>query len=180
MSTIADTKLRYGYGSILLHWIVAALGLTLIWTGYDFMVLPRGPEKGAALAAHLAIGWITILAIVARVGWRLANPLPALTGPTWQRHAARTAHWALLILIVGLAATGFVAIVTGRSPANVLGLFSIPNFLGQGGPLHSGSEEIHSWASHIFVAILALHVAAALKRSFVDKDGTLRRMLKVD
>lgn len=179
MNAITDTKTRYGYGSILLHWIVAALGLTLIWTGYEFMFLPRGAAKGAALAAHLTAGWIAMAFILARVGWRLANPLPDLSGPTWQRHAARTAHWALLILIVGLAITGYMAITTGRQPVQVLGLFTAPAVFGQGGALHGQSEEVHSWLSHIFVAILALHVAAALKRSFIDKDGTLRRMLRV-
>ena len=180
MNAIADTKARYGYGSILLHWIVAALGLYLIWTGYEFMVLPRGAERAAVLGLHLAAGWIATLFILVRIAWRLANPLPALTGPTWQRHAARTAHWGLLILIVGLAVTGYIAITTGRQPVQVLGLFTAPAVFGQGGALHGQSEDVHGWLSHIFVAVLALHVAAALKRSLIDKDGTLRRMLRVD
>ena len=181
MSKIPDTVNRYGYGSILLHWIVAGFGLALTWTGYEFMLLPRGAEKSAALAAHLAAGWGFIILVIARVAWRLANPLPALaSGPTWQRHAARTAHWSLLILIVGITISGYLGVTSGRRPVEVYGLFVAPSFTGPNGFVHGLSEDIHTWLSHIFVAILAVHVLAALKRSFMDNDGTLRRMLRVD
>ena len=181
MSHITDSVSRYGYGSILLHWIVAGFAIALIWTGYEFMLLPRGAAKGAALATHLAVGWVSILLVIARVVWRLANPLPALaSGPTWQRHAARTAHWTLLVLIVGLAVTGYLGVTSGRRPVEVLGLFQAPSLTGPNGSVHNLSEEIHTWLSHIFVAILAVHILAALKRSFLDKDGTLRRMMRVD
>lgn len=177
MVKIVDSQTGYGLGTMLWHWLLAGIAVLLIWSGYEFMLLPRGPEKGAALATHLAVSWIAIPIVFLRVIWRLANPLPALTtGPMWQRRAARIAHWSLLLLIVSLAVTGYLAITSGRRPVDVFGLFVAPAIFGVNPTLHSLSEDIHTWLSHLFAAVLVMHILAALKRSIIDRDGTLRRM----
>jgi cytochrome b561 len=38
-------------------------------------------------------------------------------------------------------------------------------------------SNLHLWLSWLLVALIALHVAAALKHALVDRDGVLRRLL---
>jgi cytochrome b561 len=43
--------------------------------------------------------------------------------------------------------------------------------------LSSLGGNIHGIAANVLIAALALHIVGALKHQFVDKDGTISRML---
>ncbi|MEZ9938380.1 cytochrome b, partial [Vibrio breoganii] len=43
--------------------------------------------------------------------------------------------------------------------------------------LQQVGSTIHHSAVNIIVAVLVLHIAGALKHQFIDKDGTISRML---
>jgi cytochrome b561 len=38
-------------------------------------------------------------------------------------------------------------------------------------------RSVHYWLDMTLAALVALHVAAALKHQFVDRDGVVKRML---
>ena len=44
--------------------------------------------------------------------------------------------------------------------------------------LHAVAETIHETAPPLLVALLALHVGAALEHHLIDRDATLRRMIR--
>lgn len=180
MGKIYDTPRSFGTGSILLHWAVAGIAIALLVTGYWFLALPRGPEKGAMLAVHVDLGWWLAFLVALRLLWRLFNPLPALaSGRPWEYALARLVQWLMVALLVAFAITGYMSIATNPriQSVSVLGWFELPRLDDPGRTLHRASEEVHLWLSHGFAAILLLHVAGALKRSLVNRDGTLRRMV---
>jgi len=178
MQGLRDTAARYGIGSVSLHWIVAALALALLATGYLVLGLPRGPEKSFYIQLHLGIGWVAIALIALRLVWRLANPLPTLTpAPRWENVLARATQWSLLGLLAALAVTGYLIAATTTRLSSVFGWFSVP--LINDRALHRAMEGWHGWASHLLLALVALHVAGALKRALINRDGTLRRMLGI-
>lgn len=176
MPAFRDSTSRYGTGSVSLHWIVALVALALLVTGYVALGLPRGPDKGAYIRLHLGIGWVALALIALRIVWRLANPLPALTpAAAWENGLARIVQWSLLGLIAALAVTGYLVAASSSRLSSVFGWFSVPGI--QDRALHRAMEEWHGWASHLLLALLALHIAGALKRTLANRDGTLRRML---
>jgi len=176
MPELRDSTARYGTCSVSLHWIVAGLALALMVTGYVALGLPRGAEKGFYIRLHLGIGWVALALIALRIVWRLVNPLPALTpAAVWENALARITQWSMLGLLAALAVTGYLVAATSSRLSSVFGWFSVP--LIDDRALHRAMEEWHGWASHLLVALLALHVAGALKRALVNRDGTLRRML---
>ena len=180
MARIVDTPRAFGAGSIVLHWTVAALTVALIVTGYMMLGMGRGPAKAAMIARHTDIGWAVAMILVLRIGWRVANPLPALSeARPWENTLARVVQWSMLGLLVVFAVTGYLSVATNPrlSTVSVLGWFELPRIDDPDRALHRGSEEIHSLLSHVFAAILLLHVAGTFKRSLIDRDGTLGRML---
>jgi cytochrome b561 len=38
-------------------------------------------------------------------------------------------------------------------------------------------QSLHRWTSYVLIALIVLHVAAALKHALVDRNGVMRRML---
>jgi len=59
-----------------------------------------------------------------------------------------------------------------------LGLLPLPNLLAKNKLLADALGDIHATFAWLLFYVLLLHVAAALKHHFLDRDDTLRRMLR--
>lgn len=62
-------------------------------------------------------------------------------------------------------------------PTRIFKLFTLPTIFGPNDALHELSEEMHEVMAWALVALLVLHIGAALKHHFILKDDILRRML---
>ncbi len=174
-----DTADRYGTITILNHWLGAAIVIALLVTGLMLEELARGPEKRQLIDLHNAIGMLTLAYLLFRIGWRIKFRFPAeLPGPRWQATVAHAVHWILLIDIVVLFVLAPVIVWSTGSDINILDWFAIPSPLARDMALHEAMEEIHEVAAeYVLLPLLVLHILAALKRSVLDKDGTLSRMI---
>jgi cytochrome b561 len=174
-----DTQ-RYTWGAIALHWLIAILMVFMLFFGEDLMH-SRDAEKAPFLASlHVSIGVTILLLSLARLLWRLGHPPPPLpaTMKPWERQAAHWGHVLFYVLMIGLPVTGWLAFTSfaARHSATALstqlyGLARVP-----AAPEVPGMEGVHAIGSKIGIAIFILHVAAALKHQFIDRDGTLMRM----
>ena len=170
--------MRYGYVAQTLHWVVVALVIVQVTIGTIADDLPRGLEKLALLARHKSFG-ITILGIaVIRLAWRwIDRPPPPPPMPRWQHIAAHLNHWGLYALLFALPLSGWLMSSASNYPVSWFGLVQLPDFIGADRELKDIFHELH----HLFVwflyALVGLHVAAALKHQFFDRDGLLFRML---
>jgi len=59
---------------------------------------------------------------------------------------------------------------------NYFGLFDLPDLLGKDKVLGHQLKEVHELLANVLIALVGLHVLAALKHQFIDKDGLLSRM----
>ncbi len=174
---------RYSAVSIAFHWTIAVLLIAQVFVGGWFEDLPRGPEKAEAFALHASLG-ATILALsLVRLAWRLANPAPPLPADYAPavRALARATHVGFYVVMIGLPLTGWAAASTsGRPLPEIWGAIPFPRLPLSGDAVHETAEVLHAavllWT---FWALLALHVAGALKHHFVDRDTTLWRMLPI-
>jgi cytochrome b561 len=159
--------------AVSIHWLTAALVAVLIVTGFRAGFAVDAATKVAALRIHLPVAVTVLLLTLLRLvwWWRMDRKPAAAEGmPAWQHAAARWAHRLLYVLLLVLLASGI-----GMSI-----LASLPDALFGGAPLPELSElpprAAHGLAARLLVAVLVLHVGAALLHHFVMKDATLRRM----
>jgi cytochrome b561 len=150
----------------------------LIALGIYMVDLPRGDWRSTLYGWHKVIGTTVLLVAAARILWRWRNglPEPASDYPEWQHALANAAHVALLIATIALPVTGAIYSYAGGYPVPVLGLFELKSAT-KYPALFDLFKLIHGWAGWVMAAIIALHVAGALKHHFADRDGTLKRML---
>lgn len=163
---------RYGSVAVTLHWLSAVLIVALLLTG--FRAAGAGDAtKAALLRVHVPAALLVLLLTVARLGWWLLfdrRPRPAPDTPRWQDLTARAVHLGLYALIIVLGASGIGMIaLSGAAPAIFAG-GSLPNF-------DTYPPRVpHGVGARLLIALLALHVTAALYHHFIRGDGLLGRM----
>jgi cytochrome b561 len=183
---MTDTA-RYNTVAMLLHWLMAFTIIGLIIVGFVMGDLPRGdPLKFQLYQLHKSTG-LTILALaVIRILWRLAHRPPALPASMqpWERFAASATHLAFYVLMLAVPLTGWAIASTSSSgvPTMWFGLFEVPALPGLPDgdnieEIHEAAEDAHDLLAKLTIALLLLHVGAALKHHFWNRDGVLKRML---
>jgi len=169
---------RYGFVAQTLHWLIVGLLIVQVALGKIADELPVGLDKLALLARHKSVG-ITILGLaVIRLAWRLYDrPPPPPPMPRWQLFASRLNHWALYALLFAMPLTGWMMSSASNYPVSWFGLVQLPDLVAPDRSLKEQFEEIHELLAKVLIALALLHVAAALKHQFIDRDGLLFRML---
>jgi len=196
MSTASQ---RYTAVAIVLHWAIAIAILGMIplgwWMGDSLDDPETQAQAIAAFQLHKSIGLTILLLSLTRLGWRLTHkppPLPAQM-PAWEAFAAKTTHWAFYFIIIVMPLTGWLYASTGWSapddralnvPTLYFGLFQVPHLLGLAElPDHARASAadalgfVHSKLAWGAIVLLVLHVGAALKHHFLDKDEVLTHMV---
>lgn len=184
---LKNTATRYGAISQAVHWLIVALIIVQYVlaelaedAGHQRTAHPAAAlQQLALLARHKSVG-LTIFALaVLRLLWRWYSrppPFPAAM-PRWQVNAARLTHYAFYALLLLLPMSGVVMSAASNYPVSYFGLFTIPNVVAPDEALKEIMEERHEMLFNILVTVAIVHVAAALKHHFVDRDDVLRRML---
>jgi cytochrome b561 len=129
---------------------------------------------------HLSLGTLLMLLILFRLAWRLmhAVPRPEPGTPTWQRWSAGATHALLYALLMVMPITGWAASSVRGWRVTLFGLFPLPALLPRGTKLGFKSGDVHAdLLSWVLLALIGLHVLAALYHRFVKRDGVLQRML---
>ena len=171
---------RYSSVAIGLHWAIAALVLSTIPLGVYGATYETAIGQSAT-NIHKTIGIVILLLTLVRVGWRLAHRPPALpdTMHPALRLAARVSHTAFYVLLLVLPLSGWwmSSAVPKRHPFG-FGLFDIPFLLVPRGWASAGPAYlIHITLAWLMIGLVVLHILAALKHQFADKDDILARML---
>lgn len=168
---------RYSLVARTLHWIMAILILFNLWLGIAHDSLPKNWQ---VMPVHKSVG-LTVLALAAaRLIWRLTHrptPLPDAL-PAWERGAAKATHYAFYVFMLLVPLSGWIMTSAGSRPLSWFFLFDVPKFaVSKGDAIVGISGETHEILGYLWIALLILHVAAALRHHFILKDGVLRRML---
>ncbi len=185
---MASPKERYSTAAIGLHWLIAALLIGNIGLAWWFNTL-HGAAAAAPVALHRSIGITVLLLSLARLALRLAAPPPPLPTslPRWERWASKATHGLFYVVMIGLPLTGWAMVSVGprlvQHPMSLYNLVPWPAI----GPLtqvpaaqvhatHEAFEAAHGLVGKLAYGLIVLHVGAALKHQFIDRDAVAARM----
>jgi cytochrome b561 len=173
------TSERYTPAAIALHWLVAILILANLGLGLYTVDMPLSPQKLRNFSFHKWIGVTVFLLAAARLSWRLGHPAPSPPDAmaAWERNAARATHVLLYCLFFAAPLTGWLFSSASGFQTVYLGVVPIPDLLSKDKALADALKLAHKSINYTMAGMIVLHVAAALKHHFVDKDDVLRRML---
>ena len=162
------------------HWITAALVLTTLPIGITMVNVPNlGPMGDTLFHLHRSIG-VTVLAIVVfRLIYRLRHPAPPLPAemPAWQQLAAHATHWGLYALLIVQPILGWIATSAYRAPVLYFWMFELPPIWKEDRAFSEALFKIHMDFGILILALVCVHVAAALYHHIVLKDRVLTGMV---
>lgn len=184
-----NTPDRYGVVAMTLHWLIAAMVLINIGLGLYFTDLPQDyPGKSLFTQTHKSIGLTVLMLSILRLIWRLMNPQPPLppgVGPL-VRITSKTVHWIFYFLLVAIPLAGWsiVSVSPLNIPTQYFWQFVWPHigFLNalpadERNSLLPIFVNTHNTLAFLALALIVLHVGAALYHHVIRKDSVLRRML---
>lgn len=161
-----------------MHWLMAllfAVQAAVGWIGAD---MPRSPAKIDVMTLHKSLGITLLLLAVFRLGWRglhSAPPLPAGNAP-WENIAARSVQALLYVSLFALPLSGWLAASTTAVPWKLWWFLPWPRLTAPDQAMHDWSAGVHEALIWLLLALLTLHVAAALRHHFLLHDDVLRGM----
>lgn len=168
------------YGSIAkgFHWIIALLIITLLAVGIIMEDMAPSPDKWELYGLHKAFGVVAFVLILLRIVWKSLNPEPKLSAdtPKWQQLASKANILSLYCLMFLIPFSGMSMSLLGGHPIDFFGLFAIDLFE-KYPPIAGVAHEAHWILAYTMIALLGLHIAAALQHHFILKDNILKRML---
>lgn len=172
------TAVRYKPIVVWIHWITALFVVAQVVIGFTFANMPKGPERMDVFAWHKTIGATILVLALVRLAVRLINPPPPYPSdfPKWERFFAVWNHRLFYMLLIALPLTGLLA-VSGRAEDGLVPLkFGLALPAIPGIPKENGFGDAHEVLVFTTLALLVLHVGAALKNQFASSTDVADRM----
>ena len=170
---------RYGAMAQGLHWVIAALIVTQFVLASMADDLPIGMHKLALLARHKSVGMTVLMLAVIRLAWRLFHKPPALPSAmkNYEVALAKITHVLFYVLLFAVPVTGWLMSSAKGYTVSWFNLFSWPNLIPKDEAAFKILRSRHEMVATILFWVAILHILAALKHHFVNKDDVLKRML---
>ncbi len=165
-----------------LHWVTAAMVLTIIPVGLIMANIEQSPLKDTLYHVHRSLGIILIPVVFYRLYYRGTHrprPLPADI-PELQRFVANSVHHLLYLLLVVQPIIGWVATSAYRAPILFFGTFEVPPIWPENRALSEQLFTVHRIIGIVMAALLVAHIGGAIYHHFIRRDRVLLRMVTGD
>ncbi len=152
---------QYVVVSRMLHWILAAMVLTMLCIGVAMVTSVANYHLFVSI--HRPLGIAILFLVVVQLVNRLVNPpppFPPTIGPMERL----------------VASVGWGMLSAARSPVVLYGSLHLPFILPHNAKLYAVLREAHTVLAYFFFLTFLVHFGVILFHTLILKDGILRRM----
>jgi cytochrome b561 len=162
-----------------LHWLIAVLIFAQFVLGWLATSWHLSPTKLDLFVWHKSTGMLILVLALVRLAWRLSHPAPALPVNMlgWERAAAHASHALLYVLMIAMPLVGWVISSAAGVPFRIYWRIPLPAIVATDKHIADLASVAHFSLGIALIALLVLHVGAALQHHFVKRDDVLVRML---
>lgn len=178
------TIAKYDRVQIILHWLIAVIVLVMIALGLYMVQLPTKAElpvnqesvRAFYFLIHKSLGMTVAILILFRVFWRLTHKAPPLPDTVKESHkkAASVVHGLLYVVMIAMPITGYIQSMLSSYDTKFWGIV-LPRLAEADSVLRKNFTETHKILAFIFIALIIVHIAAAIKH-YIDKTDLNKRM----
>ena len=174
-----NSENTYPTSSKLLHWTMAILLLSMLFLGLS-MVQSLATWQIEAVKLHKSFGVLALILLILRLVNRSLTSAPVLPSdlPKWQKLSAKATHIGLYGAMLMMPMSGWLMQNADGRAVNVFGLFSLPQLVNTDINLYAIFRETHGLVAWLFIAMIFMHVGAALYHGLIKQDGVLSSMLR--
>jgi len=173
-----SVRLHYGTTAKVLHWTIVMFLLTQYPIGWLMPDIHRGMQPGAGMTFHVSIGLTILTLTVLRFAWRLTHPVaPESSLPAWQRLTSEVVHWMLYVMVLLTTVSGWLFASFRGWSISFFYLLPFPMLSSDNPVAGKAIDGLHQVAEWSLLALVVVHVAAALVHVFFYRDRVMHRML---
>lgn len=170
---------KYHKSIITLHWLIAVIVFILIALGLNMVDIERGtPERAFYYNLHKSFGVTLLFLMMTRIYLRVrfkSPPLPSSISLI-QKTLARTSHFILYLSLVLMPLSGLIASQFTKYGVKYFGLFKIPPLFTENKFYYDLFQNLHKAFAIVIMIMVSIHILAAIKHIFVDKDDIFQRI----
>ena len=177
---VSNADDRFDQTSMVLHWLTVLLLVVQFASIWAHEAVGHHSNLAAELLSlHRSAGALTWIVVVARLCWRryfaYLPPFPS-SMPKFQQIVAKANEFGLYILLLAMPITGLMRVLLRGQPFELF-VWQIPALLEADPAMRSVFVQAHAIGAKALMALIAMHVGAALFHRLVLRDGVLQRML---
>ena len=168
----------YTKPSKILHWVIAAIVITMLSLSFFLEDVPTNYQSQAYLL-HKSFGLTVLALMILRITWiaHAGRPTLPVTVAHWQKLLSRTVQYSFYVLLILMPLSGWIMSCAANHIPSYFGLFSVPlPAIPLNQALAGWMDQVHSIIAWILIVLVVLHVLGALKHHFIDQDGVLGKM----
>ena len=173
-----DTIHKLSPISVILHWVIGLALIATLAMGLYIHNFASGAEKFQLLGLHKSFGILILWVAALRILWRFYNgmPKPLAVPPRWQKILGHIVHGVLLIATVAMPMSGIIMTLSAGFPLQLFGLELVS--AGDKSPiLRNIAHTMHGIGGKVVIGFIVIHILAAVKHHYIDKNNIVRRML---
>lgn len=170
---------RYTRTAMSLHWLIAVAIFGSFALGTYMADLRVSPTMLKLYSWHKWAGVTIFVLVMVRLVWRLTHTPPPLPSqmPAHERLAAHAGHLALYGLMLAIPVSGWLMSSAKGFQTVWFGWVPLPDLVTKDAALGELLQQVHLVLNYVLLALVVVHVAAALKHHFINRDDVLLRML---
>jgi len=176
---------RFSPVGVAFHWAMALLILFQLGLGWFLNLFPAGGSKVAAFALHAGVGIAILILALLRIVWRIMipDPLNDADKPGWRTTFAYIVEHLFYLCFLVLPLTGWLMWSSLASPGSIdigvdwprLPFYDLETW--RQWRIMAAAEDLHLAFVWLLMLMIPLHVGAALKHHFWDRNDVLAGML---
>ncbi|WP_453969389.1 cytochrome b [Amorphus sp. MBR-141] len=161
-----------------LHWITAVAVILLLAAAIAMNNVPPGAWMNGLYVLHWSLGVCVLPLALWRIALRLTRPSPGYPDdmPGWQRFAAEANHALLYAILVVNPLLGYVTKSAYGGSVTFFWIVELPPVIAKNEALFERLSTVHVLVGFTMIAVVALHIGAALFHGLVRRDGIFSRM----
>lgn len=172
-----NNKNQYGAVSKILHGFMGLLILIMIPVGLFMDSIPDKSLKNCVYSLHKGCGLLLLFLIFIRILWKIINTQPqSLATQRWQQIIEHGVQHAFYTVLVIMPFSGWAMSTAANHPVKLFGQEWNMPFIPVDKKIAELAHATHEYIGYLLIALLILHISAALKHHFIDKDDILKRM----
>ena len=176
-TTVTPARQQFNILMRLLHWLMAAMVLTMLGVGVA-MVASLG-DYHRLVSLHRPLGIGILILVVIRLITRLSSTLPPFpaTMSQQERRAAHASEMLLYTLLFVEPLVGWGMLSAARYPIAMFGSLHLFPILPHSVMLYAALRQAHTFLAYLLFLTFIGHFGAVLFHTLVVRDGILTRMV---
>jgi cytochrome b561 len=161
------------------HWAVGALVACQFVTALLLPQIELDTPLDTTINLHFNFGLVILVVMAARLLHRWMHPVAVAPGdsPGWKRTLAIATHRLFYAILLVGPFLGWAAASAHSVPLRLFGVVTLPALAPRKAEWGFLAGDIHGYAMWVLLALIGVHVGAALHHHFIRHDNVLRRML---